>query len=77
MYLHIGNSVIVPVIDVLGIFDFTLNKSSITKEFLQSKEEVVISTNIKESKSFIVTRDKLYYSPIAPATLKKRVEKIK
>jgi len=77
VYLHIGNSMIVPVIDILGIFDLTLNKSNITKEFLQSKDEVVVSADIKECKSFIITKDKLYYSPIAPATLKKRIEKIK
>ena len=67
---------IIPFVDILGIFDLSLSKSNITKEFLQSKDEVVYSTDIKECKSFIVTRDKLYYSPIASATLKKRVEKI-
>lgn len=76
MYLHIGNSVIVPVMDILGVFDLYLQKSNITKEFLQSKgeKEVIYTEEIKRCKSFVVTRDKIYYSPIAPSTLKKRVE---
>lgn len=78
MYLHIGSSVVVPMVDILGIFDVNLLSSSSTKEFLQSKEEknVVFITKKEEAKSFIVTIDKIYYSPIAPTTLKKRVELI-
>jgi len=79
LYLHIGNSVIVPVVDILGVFDLYLNKSNITREFLQSKgeKEVVYTEDIKDCKSFVVTREKIYYSPIAPSTLKKRVEKFR
>ncbi len=78
MYLHIGSSIVVPMVEILGIFDMSLLSSSSTKEFLQSKEEkkVVITTKKEESKSFIVTTDKIYFSPIAPTTLKKRVELI-
>ncbi len=76
MYLHIGSSVIIPVLDILGIFDLSLNKSSSTKEFLQSIEgkHIVMTTDIEDCKSFIITDDKLYFSPISPGTLKKRVE---
>ena len=76
MYLHIGNSVVVPASEVLGIFDVSLNTSSSTKEFLQYHEEknVVVISEEKDSKSFVVTTEKVYYSPIAPNTLKKRME---
>ncbi len=76
MYLHIGSSVVVPVLEILGIFDLSLNKSSSTKQFLQSMEakQIVITADIKNCKSFIITRNKLYFSPISPNTLKKRVE---
>ncbi|MDO9574232.1 MAG: DUF370 domain-containing protein [Candidatus Contubernalis sp.] len=75
MYLHIGNSMVVPMVDILGIFDLSLISSNSTKEFLQSKEakNVVITSEKEEAKSFIVTTDKIYYSSIAPTTLKKRV----
>ncbi len=78
MYLHIGSSVVVPMVEILGIFDLSLMSSGSTKEFLQSKgdKKVVITTKKEESKSFIVTTDKIYFSPIAPTTLKKRVESI-
>ncbi|UNC90616.1 extracellular matrix regulator RemB [Candidatus Contubernalis alkaliaceticus] len=75
MYLHIGNSYVVPLADILGIFNLNLISCSSTKEFLQSKEikNVVVTSDKEEAKSFIVTADKIYYSSIAPTTLKKRV----
>lgn len=76
MYLHIGSSVLIPVFDILGIFDLSLNKSSSTKEFLQTikEKDITMTADIENCKSFILTTDKLYFSPISPGTLKKRAQ---
>jgi extracellular matrix regulatory protein B len=61
--------------EVIAIFDLKMKYSSdSTKEFLDVADEegfvVVIDQN--ESKSFVVTTRKVYYSPISSLTLKKR-----
>lgn len=65
----------VPSKEVIAIFDLkTQDASDSTKEFLNVAEEegfvVVIDQN--ESKSFVVTNRKVFYSPISSLTLKKR-----
>lgn len=76
MYLHIGNSVVVPMVEITGIYSMELKKSASTKEFLDFRDEkkVVSIEDNKKAKSFIVTRDMLYYSSISPNTLRKRAE---
>lgn len=61
--------------EVIAIFDLKMKYSSdSTKEFLDVADEegfvVIIDQN--ESKSFVVTTRKVYYSPISSLTLKKR-----
>lgn len=65
----------VPSKDVIAIFDLRMKDSAeSTKEFLNVAEEegfvVVIDNN--ESKSFVVTNRKVFFSPISSLTLKKR-----
>lgn len=75
MYLHIGGDVIVPYRDVVGIFDYVTSDATATREFLQvSREEgfTFSATDITHVKSFVVANDRVYLSPIACATLRKR-----
>jgi len=75
MFIHLGGDVMVQSKEVIAIFDLKMKYSSdSTKEFLDVADEegfvVVIDEN--ESKSFVVTTRKVYYSPISSLTLKKR-----
>ncbi|GAX88719.1 extracellular matrix regulator RemB [Effusibacillus lacus] len=75
MFIHLGGDVMVPSKEVIAIFDLKMKESAdATREFLNVAEEegfiVVIDEN--ESKSFVVTNRKVYFSPISSLTLKKR-----
>ena len=73
MFLHIGGSELIAAADIIGTFDFKLKEKQCNKEFLQTVGSPV--DNPEEIKSFIVTDNGVFYSPIAPATLKKRFAK--
>ena len=79
MYLFLGGDVSVWENDVIGIFDMdntTVAKS--TRNFLSrtQKEKKVVNVTYDLPKSFCVTsengKEKVYISPLAPATLKTR-----
>ena len=74
MFLHIGGSRVVAAHDILGIFDIRIKDKQCNKEFLQSAKRFTEDNNGDEIKAFIVTRDAVRFSPIAPGTLKKRFE---
>ncbi|GLC30474.1 extracellular matrix regulator RemB [Clostridium omnivorum] len=83
MFLHLGENVVVPIKDVIGIFDMeTSMYSSDTIQFLRMAEEdgfVERITNEKP-KSFIIAevdkKSKVFLSPISSATLGKRTSMI-
>ena len=82
MYLHLGQSVVVPYRDVIGLFDLDNTSSShLTRKFLEraEKEGRVVSVGDDIPKSFVVCRDKkrgqtVYLSQMATATLLRRAE---
>lgn len=76
MFLHIGGDVIIPMQDVIGIFDLSSAKNSSTEEFLSvAKEEGFVVDQIDgEKKSFVLVNERIYLSPIASSTLRKRWE---
>lgn len=79
MFLHLGENVVVPIKDIIGIFDLeTTMYSSDTIQFLRLAEEdgfVERITNEKP-KSFVIAevnkKSKIYLSPISSVTLAKR-----
>lgn len=81
MFLHLGENVVVPIKDVIGIFDLQNTMySSDTIQFLRLAEEdgfVERITNEKP-KSFIIAEvdnmSKIYLSPISSTTLTKRTD---
>ena len=85
MYLHLGNNISVPTDDIIGIFD--LDNSSTardTKRFLRSAEEegMVAAVSGDLPKSLVVccprgSWQRVYISPLAPATLIGRLESIR
>ncbi|CAM3944893.1 extracellular matrix regulator RemB [Mesobacillus zeae] len=75
MYLHVGEDTLVRTRDVIAILDKeSASSSPILEEFLRGQEAVNLSK--AEYKSIVVTCDKIYYSPLASGTLKKRSKKI-
>lgn len=82
MYLHLGQSVVVPFRDVVGIFDLdNASSSHHTRKFLEraEKEGRVVNVSADLPKSFAVCADKeatafIYLSQLSSATLLKRVE---
>lgn len=79
MFLHLGESIVVPIKDIIGIFDIESTMySPDTSQFLRLAEEdgfVQRITNDKP-KSFIIAevnkKSKIYLSPISSSTLCKR-----
>ena len=81
MYLHLGQSVVVPEADVIGIFDLdNTTGSKITRKFLNDAERAgnVINVSDELPRSFIVTDEEnevtVYLSQLSPQTLLKRTE---
>ena len=81
MFLHLGENVVVPIKDIIGIFDLqTTMYSSDTIQFLRLAEEDGFVERITEEKpkSFVIAevnnKSKIYFSPISSTTLTKRTD---
>lgn len=77
MFLHIGEDTIITDKNIIGIFDMdtsTVNKA--TRDYLNKaqKENRIEYVNYDLPKSFIVTDDVIYVSPINTSTLNKRAK---
>ena len=79
MFLHLGENVVVPTKDIIGIFDLQNTiYSSDTIQFLRMAEEdgFVERVTSEQPKSFVIAEvnkmSKVYLSPISSSTLKKR-----
>ncbi len=81
MYLHLGQSVVVPYRDVIGVFDMDNTTSShLTRGFLNGCERAgrVVDVSGDLPKSFVLCKGRgevtVYLSQLSPATLLRRVE---
>lgn len=81
MLLHLGENVVVPIKDVIGIFDLQSTMySSDTIQFLRMAEEDGFVERITDEKpkSFVISevnkKSKIYLSPISSSTLTKRTD---
>ena len=81
MYLHLGQNVVVPEADVIGIFDLdNTTGSHITRNFLGDAEKNgrVINVSDELPRSFIVSSIEkeitVYISQLSPQTLLKRTQ---
>jgi len=81
VFLHLGENVVVPIKDIIGIFDLQNTMySSDTIQFLRLAEEDGFVQRITEEqpKSFIIAevnnKSKIYLSPISSTTLTKRTD---
>jgi len=82
MYLHLGQSVVVPEAEIIGIFDLdNTTGSKITREFLSDaeKEGSVVSVSEELPRSFVVCsgqKMKIYLTQLSSQTLLKRSETV-
>ncbi|MFL0248560.1 extracellular matrix regulator RemB [Candidatus Clostridium stratigraminis] len=83
MFLHLGENIVVPIKDVIGIFDMeTAADSTDTIQFLRMAEEdgFVQRITSEKPKSLIIAevnkKSKIFLSPISSSTLGKRTESI-
>ena len=85
MYLHIGSNISIPTDDIIGIFDIdNATTSKITRNYMKAAEEEGMLTAVSGElpKSLIVSCprgswQRIYISPLAPATLLGRLESIR
>ncbi|MFY9115013.1 MAG: DUF370 domain-containing protein [Dethiobacteria bacterium] len=77
MFLHIGESQIVFLNDLVGIFNLDIKDKEENRQFLEfsSKAEDFKREDIEKSKSFIVTKKKVFFSPISSYALARRRKK--
>ncbi len=75
MFLHLGSNVSISWRDIIAIFDLTSTHSSATDSFLRvARDEGFLVDPIEgDPKSFVLTADRIYLSPIASLTLRKRI----
>ncbi len=80
MYIHLGNNVMLPTDEIIGIFDLeNASVSKRTRDFLNKaeKEGRVITVSYDLPRSFIIAgknkkESKIYISQISSSTLLKR-----
>lgn len=80
MFLHLGEDTVITDENIIGIFDIdnsTVNKA--TRDYLSKaeKDRRIVYVNYDLPKSFIVTDDKVYISPVNTGTLNRRANKLK
>jgi hypothetical protein len=76
MFLHIGSSRVVSLEEIIGIFNLELKNNQVNTQFLESFPGEKLTKKEEEAcNAFIITAKKVYYSPISPLTLQKRIEK--
>jgi hypothetical protein len=79
MFIHLGGEKIIRAIELIAIFDLSMEKTSkISKQFIShaEKEKKIEMIGEEDSKSLVVTINKVYYSPISSSTLKKRANQL-
>jgi extracellular matrix regulatory protein B len=73
MYIHIGEETLVRTREIIAILDKdSVHSSQYIQEFLQQNENHTENLSKNSFKSIVVTEKKIFLSPLASATLKKR-----
>ena len=78
MFIHLGADVTISAKKVIAMLDARRAKTGATLEFLTYMEEQgkLIRIEDKEVKSYVITDDCVYISPISATTLKKRAASV-
>ncbi|HXX40188.1 MAG TPA: extracellular matrix/biofilm biosynthesis regulator RemA family protein [bacterium] len=80
MYVHLGGDVVVPIQDIVGIFDARmLDGSRDNERFLASARasgRMLVEMRAEDTKSVVVTTHGVYASAISSLTLVRRVTNV-
>lgn len=77
MYIHIGEDINIQVRDIIAILDKeSINDSTLAQEFFSHHNDKLLNLAKGSFKSVIITSTKVYLSPIASNTLKKRSQQM-
>ncbi|RJX21532.1 MAG: DUF370 domain-containing protein [Desulforudis sp.] len=75
MFLHLGADVMVLKQDIVAVLDLETRTASTTRDFLKIARDHGLLQSITEGekfRSYVITTDRVYLSPISCGTLKKR-----
>lgn len=79
LFIHLGGDTVIRSKDVITILDQQVREASeITEAFLQFnlQQQKVEQISKDTTKSIVITSDKIFFSPIASVTLKRRAQVI-
>jgi len=77
MYVHIGDETLVRSGDIIAIISKECVVTSSEMEgFLNQEHTEIVDLSKGGYKSIVVTKDKIFYSPLASGTLKKRSNRL-
>lgn len=79
MFLHLGADVMVSKADIITILDIQAGMVGSTRDFLRMARNQGVLKNIGEvdrARSYVITTDAVYLSPISCGTLKKRAARL-
>ncbi|WP_139492512.1 extracellular matrix regulator RemB [Brevibacillus dissolubilis] len=77
MFIHIGGDTVVSMKDVITIVDHqSVKNSKVSRKFIEDERKVkqLVDTSMEETKSYIITKEVIFCSPISSLTLKKRAQ---
>ncbi|MBP1932343.1 extracellular matrix regulator RemB [Ammoniphilus resinae] len=74
MFIHIGGDTVVRASDVIAIIERNMESCRLTRQFLDEKDSnhLLLRISKEDTKSYVVTKEKVYCSPISSLTLKRR-----
>lgn len=75
MFLHLGADVMVLKKDIVAIMDLYARMAGTTRDFLNMARDhdfLELIADADSHRSFVITTDRVYLSPISCSTLKKR-----
>jgi len=76
MFIHLGGDTLLLSKKIVSIINIEEPMNLNVREYLEQAIKLgkIKKTNFKEYKSLVITKDKLYLSPISSLTLKKRAD---
>ena len=75
MFIHLGENIVIEMKEVVAIIDGDLLKdSAILNEFvnMNHNNKNIVEISNGPAKSIVVTKNKVYFSPLSAVTLKRR-----
>lgn len=77
MYVDLGGDIVIRSRDLVAILDLSGEKAENAASFFPDEQPPghIVKIGDEETKSLVVTRNALYFSPVSAATLQKRLRR--